>query len=128
MVDTLNRGSKAKMTFVGVNLKGFDEVQLNMTKWGKSVQHNGAQVVDEALDYGLGVAEGLCPVKTGALKESLHKTFDPATLAGRFGSDLDYAIYPELGTRRMPATPYLYPGWKQAQAYLRGNLRRVVQV
>ena len=129
MVAPFDRGGKAEiMASFGINLNGLGEVTANMAKWGEEVNANAAKVVDESLDYGLVIAEGLVPVRTGALKDSLHKEFDPIKCAGTFGSDLDYALYPELGTRYQAAQPYLYPAWKQAQAYLRGNLRRVVQI
>ncbi len=61
-------------------------------------------------------AKQIVPVDTGALKKSIHRTVleDGHGTYIEIGSSLEYAIYVELGTRRMHARPYLRPALKAA--------------
>ena len=54
-----------------------------------------------------GYAKRLCPVDTGRLRNSItHATDDEAAY---IGTNVDYAIYVEMGTVNTPAQPYLKP-------------------
>lgn len=58
-------------------------------------------------------AKELAPVDTGRLRSSIH--YDKAS--GTVGSNVTYAPFIELGTRRMRAQPFLFPAaerWRQA--------------
>ena len=68
--------------------------------------------ISRALEVVGGTAEGyakqLCPVDTGNLRNSIaHEQRDENTEA--VGTNVHYAPYVELGTRRMRAKPYLTP-------------------
>lgn len=56
-------------------------------------------------------AKRLCPVDTGRLRSSItHELGHQGTvLVGRVGTNVEYAPYVELGTRRMRAQPFLRP-------------------
>lgn len=54
-----------------------------------------------------GYAKDLCPVDTGNLRNSITHTSDGK--AAYIGTNVEYAPYVELGTRRMAAQPYLKP-------------------
>lgn len=58
-----------------------------------------------------GQAQELCPVDTGRLRASIRWMIstDAGELVGYVGSDVDYTIYVELGTRYMDAEPFLRP-------------------
>lgn len=58
-----------------------------------------------------GHAKSICPVDTGRLRSSIDHQLgsDGASLFVRVGTDVEYAAYVELGTRRMSAQPYLTP-------------------
>ena len=61
-------------------------------------------------------AKSLCPVDTGRLRSSIQTTSPRSTGTGlsvRIGSNVNYARYVELGTRRMRARPYLRPALSQ---------------
>jgi len=55
------------------------------------------------------------PVLTGTLRRSIHtetsETSDGAI--ARIGTNVEYAIYQEFGTRRMRAQPYLRPAFDE---------------
>lgn len=65
------------------------------------------RLMAELAETGARKASELAPVYTGALAASIHseETEDGA----KYGSDLDYAGYPEFGTFDQPAQPYLRP-------------------
>ena len=72
--------------------------------------------VDQAIVRGLEICGGkaesyakeLCPVDTGRLRNSIsHAQMDEK--AEVIGSNVEYAPFVELGTRKMAAKPYLRP-------------------
>jgi HK97 gp10 family phage protein len=56
-------------------------------------------------------AKRLCPVDTGRLRASITHEMgeDSLGLVAYVGSNVEYAIFQELGTRFQPAQPYLRP-------------------
>ena len=53
-------------------------------------------------------AKQLCPVDTGRLRNSItHQQYDESTEI--IGTNVEYAPYVELGTKRQKAQPYLRP-------------------
>ena len=54
-------------------------------------------------------AQQIVPVQTGDLQESIRHETDKIALEALIGSDCTYALYVELGTRKMAAKPYLRP-------------------
>jgi HK97 gp10 family phage protein len=54
------------------------------------------------------------PVRTGQLRDSYEAESEPGE--ARFGSNLDYAKYVELGTWKMRAQPHLRPAIDDAKA------------
>lgn len=55
-------------------------------------------------------AKGYAPVDTGLLKSSIEvKGVDYETKTIKVGSNVEYAIYQELGTSKMGPQPYLRP-------------------
>lgn len=55
-----------------------------------------------------GYAQLLAPVDTGRLRNSItHAVIDENSVA--IGTNVEYAIYQELGTSKMKAQPYLKP-------------------
>jgi HK97 gp10 family phage protein len=57
------------------------------------------------------MAKQLCPVDTGRLRASIDHvtTTDGQGPVAFVGSNVEYALYVELGTRYMAAEPYLRP-------------------
>lgn len=75
---------------------------------GRTVLRKGIQVE--------GAAKRICPVDTGRLRSSItHEvTTDEKGVVCFVGSNVEYAIFQELGTRYMPAQPYLRPALRAA--------------
>lgn len=62
-------------------------------------------------------AKQLCPVDTGRLRASISWRMerDGDQVVGVVGTNVEYAAYVELGTRRMSARPYLRPALEAAR-------------
>jgi HK97 gp10 family phage protein len=63
-------------------------------------------------------ARQIVPVDTGFLQSTLYHRVDPAALTLEIGATADYAMYVEMGTRRMAAEPYLRPAFDAHQDQL----------
>jgi HK97 gp10 family phage protein len=61
--------------------------------------------IDKVGDRVTQVAKNLVPVATGKLRESIHK--EKIERGVKVGSELNYAGYVELGTRKMAPRSYL---------------------
>lgn len=61
-------------------------------------------------------AKHLAPVDTGRLRSSINNRIgvDHLGLIATIGTNVDYAIYVELGTRFAPAQPFLRPALRTA--------------
>ena len=58
-------------------------------------------------DLAVGYAKERCPVVTGRLRDSIKASVEGDELT--LGSDVEYARYVELGTRKQRANPFLAP-------------------
>ncbi len=63
-------------------------------------------------------ARQIVPVDTGFLQSTIYHNVDPVALSLEVGADADYAMFVELGTRRMAAEPYLRPAFDAHQDQL----------
>jgi HK97 gp10 family phage protein len=75
---------------------------------GKSLARSAVKVEAAAIR--------LCPVDTGRLRSSItHQlTVDGQGLLALVGTNVEYAIFVELGTRFSPAQPFLRPALRAA--------------
>jgi HK97 gp10 family phage protein len=62
-------------------------------------------------------AKGFAPVDTGRLRSSITNEMgvDGQGVFARIGTDVEYAIYQEFGTRFQAGTPFLRPALDAAQ-------------
>ncbi|MGA2971905.1 MAG: HK97-gp10 family putative phage morphogenesis protein [Candidatus Bathyarchaeia archaeon] len=63
-------------------------------------------------------ARQIVPVDTGFLQSTIYHNVDPANLSLEIGANADYAMFVELGTRRMAAEPYIRPAFDAHQDQL----------
>jgi HK97 gp10 family phage protein len=86
--------------------------------------------VERAADRIVDTAQGLVPVDTGALRDSIRAEPVAPThwqvIAG--GGDVDYAIFVEYGTSKMAAQPFLTPASRQVDvaAEIEAELRKLI--
>jgi hypothetical protein len=65
-----------------------------------------------------GRATQVVPVRTGFLRSTIYHRVDRGALTLELGATADYALYVEMGTRRMAAEPYIRPAWDAHQDQL----------
>lgn len=85
------------------------------------VRENNAEQIEAAMNRAVakaltmigqkaeGYAKIGCPTKTGRLKNSITNAIDMGEEAVYVGTNVEYAPYVELGTRRQDPHPYLRP-------------------
>lgn len=67
-----------------------------------------AAAIEDGANEIVAIAQGLVPVRTGALKASIAATLTDM-YAASVSADAGHAIYVEYGTRFMAAQPFLLP-------------------
>jgi HK97 gp10 family phage protein len=73
-----------------------------------------------------GYAKEACPVgETGNLQNSIMAGKE-RELVYRVTAHMEYAIYVEMGTRRMDAQPYLEPALRQGEKHLTNALKAIL--
>lgn len=79
----------------------------------EEVSRGIVRAIDRALEeIGLaaeGYAKRACPVDTGNLRNSITHVVDSAEDSAYVGTNVEYAPYVEMGTRRAAAQPFLRP-------------------
>lgn len=100
------------------------EVRLNRNAIKKIVKSGEMK---EAMGLIGGVAElaakEYAPVDTGNLRRSITHEVEN-DLRGwytRYGTNVEYGIYQELGTRHHPSQPYLRPALERVRRFLSGS-------
>ncbi len=73
-------------------------------------------------------AKRVAPLKFGNLKRSIRFVVDRRKLVAAVGSNLDYSIYQELGTKKMRANPYLQPALEKNQRQIIKLLKKALEV
>jgi HK97 gp10 family phage protein len=63
-------------------------------------------------------ARQIVPVRTGYLQSTIYHKTDPGELTLELGAKADYALYVEMGTRRMAAEPFIRPAWDAGEQKL----------
>lgn len=63
-------------------------------------------------------AKQIVPVRTGFLRSTIYHKLDPSNNSLEIGATADYAMFVELGTRRMAAEPFIRPAFDAHQSQL----------
>lgn len=74
--------------------------------------------IDELVDTWVREAKRLCPVRTGALRDSTTK-LSSGPEGGKMSASRDYAEAVEFGTHRQAAQPFVRPGLTMAITLMR---------
>lgn len=86
------------------------------------------RAIDRALEtIGLlaeGYAKRACPVDTGNLRNSITHAVESGEDAVYVGTNVEYAPYVEMGTRRTAAQPFLRPAVTEHGSTYRAILKR----
>lgn len=89
------------------------------------------RAIDRALEeIGLaaeGYAKRACPVDTGNLRNSITHAVEGSEDAVYIGTNVEYAPYVEMGTRRTAAQPFLRPAATEHVSTYRSILERSLE-
>lgn len=83
------------------------KIEDNSKEFLKELESRIPAALEECGLAAEGYAKGLCPVDTGLLRNSISHSTDDNT--AYIGTNVEYAAYVELGTKKMKAQPYLMP-------------------
>ncbi len=103
------------MGFTGVQLLGIAGIHSMLNGYKPVGKGDLDKRVEMAARLVEADAKRLCPVDTGTLRASIH-TVKLADAKYAVGSNVEYALYQERGTHKMPAQPYLRPALENNQA------------
>lgn len=94
----------------------------------EEVSRGIVRAIDRALEeIGLaaeGYAKRACPVDTGNLRNSITHAVESSEDAVYVGTNVEYASYVEMGTRRTAAQPFLRPAATEHGSTYRSILKR----
>jgi len=92
---------------VTCDVEGVEEFKAAIARFDSAMQrHVHRQLACWAGDVKT-LAKQLVPVRTGHLRSSIYAKI--SEWVAEIGAEATYALFVELGTRRMRAQPYLYP-------------------
>lgn len=83
------------------------KIEYNSKEFLKELESRIPAALEECGLAAEGYAKRLCPVDTGRLRNSITHAVDDDT--AYVGTNVEYAAYVELGTKKMKAQPYIMP-------------------
>lgn len=72
-------------------------------------------------------AKAKSPVRTGTLRRSIHTVVSSDGTTATVGPSVEYGIYPEFGTRHMPAHPYMRPAFEMVMPKFLDRLKAAIK-
>lgn len=101
-----------------VSIKGLSRLQAKLKKLDpltRGAVSRGVQLAGVLVE---GSAKTAAPVDTGRLRGSIHTTgkSTPNGAEASVGTNVEYALYQELGTSKMQAQPFLKPALQKNKA------------
>jgi hypothetical protein len=113
------------MSHVSVTITGNQDIVRNLWAW---VDLKSKQIDEATQGAGLDTEAGAktrAPVDTGRSRAG-YQYQDMGTGHCRVFNPVDYVIYVELGTYKMPARPALFPSFAEASKNLDRELRSIL--
>jgi HK97 gp10 family phage protein len=92
---------------VNVAVEGVEEFKAAMERFDSGLQSHVQRQLESWAEAVKALAKQLVPVRTGHLGDSIYAKI--SEWVTEIGSEAAYALFVELGTRRMRAQPYLFP-------------------
>lgn len=85
--------------------------KIDTRKFMRELEKQVERGMEDAADQVVRKAKQLVPVDTGKLRASIDYELDKVTsgYVARIFAETEYAIFVEMGTRKMDAQPYLRP-------------------
>ena len=89
-----------------------------------NIDKSAESIIEEGCENIKAEAKKLAPVDTGNLRDSIDTRFANKKYEheGYVYSDIDYALFVELGTRYQAPQPFLYPAYTQNKEFFKQRL------
>lgn len=97
-----------------MKLEGLDEVLKKLDHYTEEMQDNLEDALTKGAMVGERYAKEYAPVETGTLRRSIATDTEEKSSSAvvvRCGTNLEYASHQEYGTDKMPAHPFMRPGF-----------------
>jgi len=105
---------------VSCDVEGIEEFQAAMTRFDSAMQNQVHRFLTSWVADVKASAMRNVPVVTGHLRRTIYATIKD--WVAQVGAEATYALFVELGTRRMQARPYLYPAIQEHLPSLQINI------
>lgn len=104
---------------------GIHALAVDLKNAGPETQEKAKVVVQKSGHDVVAGAQAICPVDTGALKNSIGVDFDGDGLGWEAGPTMSYGGYVEYGTSRMAPQAYMGPSFDRVAAEVQPLLERI---
>ena len=103
-------------------------LEKQLMKLVNNINDSAKDIVEDGCDLVKAEAKQLCPVVTGALRDSIDTkyVFSGHVYDGCVYSPLDYAAKVEFGTVSRVPKPYLYPAFQKNKDFFIERLKDVI--
>ena len=102
------------------DVQGVEEFQVAMQKFDSGMQRQVYRYLHSWANDVKAAAMRNAPVRTGHLRSTIYAKIKD--WVAEIGAEATYALFVELGTRRMRAQPYLYPAIQEYLPSLEMNI------
>lgn len=102
------------------------KLQSKIPELAGALRRDASRLIRTTAFHIEGQAKILAPVDTGALRNSIQTTVI-SELEAEVSVGVEYGIYQELGTTRMPPQPFLGPSFEEARKPFEAGVRKLVK-
>lgn len=109
---------------MSVRIEGMPKLRATLLRvTGEAERTTRREVKRSALNIQNGARERV-PVDTGRLRNSIAHEIDEDGLNATIGTNVEYGVFVEFGTRRKAERPFLFPALESERAAFLSRLRR----
>lgn len=110
-------------------IKGLESLLKKLNSLGEDVNDAVYNGIDKTVKAITRDAKILAPVDTGTLRNSISDEIEKGenVITGVSGTNIEYAVYQELGTSKMVAHPYLTPSYQANKLSLVPNIQEEME-
>lgn len=109
---------------ITIDTKSFNEFQKILKNLSKENREKCEKMIEKTAVRIESRAKYFCPVDTGRLRASITHEIGSDKLSAVIGTNVEYSMYVEFGTRKMKAQPYLRPAFIESVAHMVEEYRK----
>lgn len=114
---------------MNILFKGLMELAERLQEARKQMIRAAAQSVAVSAEEVVAMAKELCPVESGALRNSITATVSRTEtgVTAQVTCKKGYGKYVEYGTSKMPARPFMYPAARAYEAKIKAQIAAAIR-